>query len=123
MSKIINRTTPFEYKGKIVHGTIKQIIHKQTVQKEVVLLDAEIDFKAPEGYTIDNFGDYHKSKNAYKHQIKTIKQPKKRKAKMNAKIEIAPELNAYMGAMFQKAETTVQTESQRTSNKRKNKRK
>lgn len=119
----ITRTTPFEYKGKTVQGTIKRTHIKKTVHTVVEIVDTEIDFKIPEGYTFDDFGDYHKSNNAYQHKIKTIKQPKKRKAKMNHKIEIALQLNAYMGAMFQNAERTVQKESGRTNNKRKNKRK
>lgn len=119
----ITRTTPFEYSGRTVQGTIKRTHIKKTVTTVIETIETEIEFKIPVGYTFDEFGDYHKSKNAYEHKIKTIKQPKKRKAKMNHKIEIAPQLNAYMGAMYQNAEITVQKESGRTNNKRQNKRK
>ena len=119
----ITRTTPFEYSGKTVQGTIKRTHIKKTVPTAFKPVIKDIEFKIPEGYTFDDFGDYHKSDNAYQHKIKTIKQPKKRKAKMNHKIEIAPQLNAYMGAMYQNAERTEQKESNRTNNKRKQKRK
>ena len=117
----ITRTTPFEYSGRTAQGTIKRTHIKKTVTAVVEIVDTEIEFKIPMGYTFDEFGEYHKSNNAYKYNIKTIKQPKKRKARMNAKIENAVQTNAYNGAMYQNAERTVQKESERTNNKRKKK--
>lgn len=119
----ITRTTPFEYKGKTVQGTIKRTHLKKTVTTVVEIVETEIEFKIPMGYTFDEFGDYHKSNNAYKHKIKTIKQPKKRKARMNAKIENAVQTNAYNGAMYANAMIETITQSKKNSNKRKQNRK
>jgi hypothetical protein len=119
----ITPTTPFEYSGRTVQGTVKRTQIKQTVTTVIETIETKIEFKIPEGYTFDEFGDYHKSSNAYKPQIKSIKQSKKRMARMNIKIENAIQINAYNAVMYANAMIEKITQTKKNSNKRQNKRK
>lgn len=85
-------------------------------------MEYPVEYYAPQGYTVDSFGDLHKSKNAKVHKITNIKQPKKRKAQMVRKIDNAIESVMSNGYLWANAEKQTVTKTQQSNNKRKRQR-
>lgn len=80
-------------------------------------------YVAPLNKTTNEFGDFVTSKNKLDDRIKNIKRPKKRKARMNHKIDNAIDSVLSMGALWQNANKQKLTNTQTQNNKRKSKRK
>lgn len=69
----------------------------------------------PLGKTVNEWGDFVKSKNTYKHKV-TVKRPKKRKVVIDTTVDI--EFIMEMGAMWAQAEK-LKMSSAKVTNKKK----
>jgi len=103
-------------KGTVKTHAVKPIDEKITFESKPA------EYEAPQNVTVNEFGDFQKSKNAKTHKITSIKQPKKRCAKNVRKIDNA--INSVMseGYLWANAEKQTVTKTQQSNNKRKNKR-
>ena len=69
----------------------------------------------PANKTINQFGDFITSKNAYKDKITNIKRPKKRKAGINIKVENSIETVMRMGKSWEQSAKEVHKPSKHSN--------
>ena len=69
----------------------------------------------PANKTVNQFGDFVTAKNAYKHKITNIKRPKKRKARVNIKVENSIETVMRMGKSWEQSAKEVHKPSKHSN--------
>lgn len=76
-----------------------------------------MDTVIPANKTVNQFGDFVTAKNAYRYKVISVKCPKKRKVRMNVKVENSFENFMRMGKSWEECAKQVHKPS-RHSNKR-----